>query len=96
MCSKILYCAGAGTREALAEQLRLGQELRRKVERPASGSDGSTDASDASDASGDERGAGGGAAVQTSSGGGRAQPARVRAAALDLLQGGCLQLGVRV
>ena len=65
------------------------------MERPASGSDGSTDASDASDASGDEHGAGKGAAAQTGSGSGRAQPARVRAAALDLLQGRCLQPGVR-
>ena len=84
--------ARTGTREALAEQLRLGQELRSKVERPASDSEGSTDASDASDASGDEHGAGTGAAMQRKSCGGRSQPAYVRAAALDLLQGGRLKL----
>ena len=98
-CSAAIYFTDsyAGTREALAEQLRLGQELRRKVERPASGSDGSTDASDASDASGDEHGAGGGAgAAPAKDGGGRAQPARVRAAALDLLHGGSFTLPTRV
>ncbi|KAK9827643.1 hypothetical protein WJX81_002537 [Elliptochloris bilobata] len=75
-----------GTREALAEQLRLGQELRRRVERPASGSDASTDASDASDASGDERDADGAKGGAAQSGGGRAASVRVKAAALDLLQ----------
>ena len=89
----------AGTREALAEQLRLGQELRRKVERPDSGSDASTDASDASDASDGERAADGGSGGGNDGqvGGGRASSARVKAAALDLLQGvGRPWLGLRL
>jgi hypothetical protein len=87
--------APAGTREALAEQLRLGQELRRRVERPASGSDASTSASDASGDEGGEAGEGGEVEAGSSEVGGegavakrgRGAGARAKAAALDLLHG---------
>jgi hypothetical protein len=79
----------AGTREALAEQLRLGQELRRRVERPASGSDASTSASDASGDEGGEgeAGGGGGSGEGAAAKRGRGAGARAKAAALDLLHG---------
>ncbi|KFM25617.1 U3 small nucleolar RNA-associated protein 14 [Auxenochlorella protothecoides] len=69
------------TRAALAEQLQLGQELRRKVERPdrggADGSDVSTSASDEEEDSEEE--------------GGEGRPARrskLHRTALDILEGG--------
>ncbi|KAG2441194.1 hypothetical protein HYH02_010038 [Chlamydomonas schloesseri] len=73
-----------GTKAALAEQILLGQQLKRKIEgRRGSGSEdeGDSDAStSASDGEGGE-GAGGG-------GGGAKAGGRVRSAALELLAGG--------
>lgn len=73
-----------GTKEAIAEQLRIGAELRRKAERMGasggrSGSDGddSTDASDSED----EEGGGEGGAY-----GGVRGTAKAKAAALEILE----------
>ena len=76
----------AGTKEAIEEQLRLGQELRRKVDRmePAGGSE--TDASDAdtdADSSGDD-------ADDDGSKLGKSATAKARAAAAAILEGGYL------
>lgn len=69
-----------GTKEAIAEQLRLGQELRQKAERmgrPAgSDSDGGGGGDSSTDASDDEGGAYGG----------RRTTAAARQAAMDILE----------
>ncbi len=71
-----------GTRDAIQEQLRLGQELRRKVEAPGSasmddsdGEDSATDASDGEDA-----------AQEDLSKPSRKAVAKTKAAAMDILQ----------
>ena len=73
-----------GSRMAVAEQLRLGEELRQRVNRMkpsgrGSDSGGSTSASDDDDGSGGEGFAGPGA--------GRGMSAQVKAAALEMLEG---------
>ncbi len=75
-----------GTQEAIAEQLRLGQELRRKVERPESGDssgEGSSGTDSASDASDVEQLAAGASGRQHS----RRAAAKIKAAALDIING---------
>ncbi|KAL4441441.1 hypothetical protein ABPG77_001945 [Micractinium sp. CCAP 211/92] len=79
--------ADAGTRAAVAEQLRLGEELRQRVNRMkvrGSDSDASTSASEGEEDSGDEGGAG-----ETFSGpkAGRGMGSKAKAAALELLEG---------
>ncbi|PRW50835.1 U3 small nucleolar RNA-associated 14-like protein A [Chlorella sorokiniana] len=80
-----------GTRQAVAEQLRLGEELRQRVNRmkPSRGSDSdaSTSASDDEGSSGDERAPRGG---ETFAGpqAGRGMGSKVKAAALEMLEGG--------
>lgn len=74
----------AGTKAAMDEQLRLGQELRQKMQSMhSSGEDEGSDSdgggsTDASSASGEE-----------DEGAGRKAMARTRAAALDILAGVC-------
>ena len=83
-CQCAFYICGlaAGTRDAIQEQLRLGQELRRKVEAPGSASgddsdgyDSATDASDAEDG-----------AQEDPSKPSRKAVAKAKAAAMDILQ----------
>ena len=74
----------SGTQEAIAEQLRLGQELRRKVERPGSESSEDESGSSASEASDDEE------AGQADANGrphSRRAAAKMKAAALDIING---------
>ncbi|BDA46715.1 probable U3 small nucleolar RNA-associated protein 14 homolog A [Coccomyxa sp. Obi] len=74
-----------GTQEAIAEQLRLGQELRRKVERPESESSEDESGSSASEASDGEE------AGQADANGrphSRRAAAKLKAAALDIINGG--------
>ncbi|EFJ43959.1 hypothetical protein VOLCADRAFT_121361 [Volvox carteri f. nagariensis] len=82
----------AGTKAALAEQLQLGQQLKRKIEGRKDGdgsgdSDASTSASDSDNNNDDgddgDAGRGGGGA-----GGRSRQSSKVRSAALELLAGG--------
>ncbi|KAI3427018.1 hypothetical protein D9Q98_006960 [Chlorella vulgaris] len=79
-----------GTRLAVAEQLRLGQELRQRVDRmkrpKGDDSDASTSASDGEDGSGSEEEEGGNTFAGPAAGRGMGSKAKV--AALELLQGG--------
>ncbi|KAG2423906.1 hypothetical protein HXX76_014959 [Chlamydomonas incerta] len=71
-----------GTKAALAEQIQLGQQLKRKIEgRRGSGSEDDDD-SDASTSASEGEGAGGGGGAGGRAGG------RTRSAALELLAGG--------
>lgn len=86
-----------GTKAALADQLQLGQELKRKMEgRRGGGSDDDTDASDddASTSASDGEGGEGGEAGEE---GAKARPSaasgRLRSAALELLAGNGLPEG---
>ncbi|KXZ48222.1 hypothetical protein GPECTOR_29g127 [Gonium pectorale] len=73
----------AGTKAAIADQLQLGQQLRRKIEgRKGSGSDEDGSDSDASTSASDGEGERGGGGL------GRAVPGgKLRSAALDILKG---------
>jgi hypothetical protein len=73
---------GAGTQEAITEQLRLGQELRRKVEWPDTESEDESGSS-ASDVSDEEEDAEGAGARPHS----RRAAAKMKAAALDIISG---------
>lgn len=75
-------CTAAGTRDAIQEQLRMGQELRRKVEAPGSGSEDNSDTDSATDASGDEADE---AAADLSKPSKKAI-AKAKAAAMDIMQ----------
>jgi U3 small nucleolar RNA-associated protein 14 len=84
--------ACAGTREAVAEQLRLGQELRRRIERPEEGGASDRERSGASsDDDDDDSGSDGSqGAAQPANGGdrsraGRSALAKAKAAALDII-----------
>lgn len=86
-----LLSSTPGTKAALADQLQLGQELKRKMEgRRGGGSDDDTDASDddASTSASDGEGGEGGEAGEE---GAKARPSaasgRLRSAALELLAG---------
>ncbi len=72
----------AGTRDAIQEQLRMGQELRRKVEAPGSGSEDDSDSDSATDASGDE----GDEAAADLSKPSKKAIAKAKAAAMDIMQ----------
>lgn len=74
---------GTGTQEAIAEQLRLGQELRRKVERPESGESSGEGFSGTDSASDAEEAAVGASGRQHS----RRAAAKIKAAALDIING---------
>ena len=74
--------SGAGTRDAIQEQLRMGQELRRKVEAPDNGSEDDSGADSATDASDDEDGD----AAQDLSKPSRKAVAKAKAAAMDIMQ----------
>lgn len=85
-CQCASYNCGlaAGTRDAIQEQLRLGQELRRKVEAPGSASGDDSDGDDsATDASDEEDGA-----QEDLSKPSRKAVAKAKAAAMDILQSG--------
>ncbi|GLC47246.1 hypothetical protein PLESTF_000895000 [Pleodorina starrii] len=69
----------AGTKAALAEQLQLGQQLKRKIEGKKGSGDSDDDDSDASTSASDDEGG---------EGNGADKPNRVRSAALELLAGG--------
>ena len=77
----------AGTREAVAEQLRLGQELRRKVDRPDSASEDAALSSEDDDSASDAEA--GNAGEGTPAGGrvGRSALAKAKAAAMDIING---------
>ena len=74
-------CLGVGTREAIQEQLRTGQELRRKVEAPGSASEDDSGADSATDASDEEAGA-----EPDLSKPSKKAMARAKAAAMDIMQ----------
>ena len=76
-----------GSRLAVAEQLRLGEELRQRVNRmkPSGRGSGSEGSTSASDEDGDDSGSGGEGFAGP--GAGRGMSGRVKAAALEMLEG---------
>jgi U3 small nucleolar RNA-associated protein 14 len=76
-----------GSRLAVAEQLRLGEELRQRVNRmkPSGRGSGSEGSTSASDDDGDDSGSGGEGFAGP--GAGRGMSGRVKAAALEMLEG---------
>ena len=83
----------AGTRAAIEEQLRLGQELRQRANQGDQAASGkgeggsSTEASDEGGSEGDDDEDGDKAAAEGPQSGRSRQQAKTRAAALDILQG---------
>ena len=73
-------CVCTGTKAALEEQLRLGQELRARVDKPGSDDEAGSDEASSTDASDDDAEDASGAAQNR-------HDNRTRAAALDILQG---------
>lgn len=74
----------AGTRDAVAEQLRLGQELRRKIDRPEDSTSDEEGSSDNDDSATDASEAEDGAAARPNS---RRAVAKAKAAYLDMVDG---------